>query len=713
MSGAGRTPTAVDLALDCEVRVPDHVAREVERAASALLLLTRRPAGHPAWRDYRTAVRDRYGAGTLVPLRDLVDSGSGLGYPAGFPASVLSPPAAGLLERDERLLALAWQTIADGTREMVVTDRVLRTLTEGYRVSERAVPAHVELSVRLHAPSTDAVDRGDYQLTVTPASRVGTLTSRFTAVIPDSGLEEIYRAAPAATAGALRAQLSFPPLYPQAENICRVPRYLPDVLSLGEHRDGADGTTISVDDLAVTVVGGQLYLVSLSRRQVVEPQLFHALALERQARPLARFLAHISRAYSASWTEFDWGPQARKLPFLPRLRYRRAILSPARWRLTSDTVSGATDSEGANDALSRWRARWKVPGTVELRDVDRTLRLSLDEPAHLTILRTYLRRDGEALLTEAAAPEALGWISGHAHEIVFPLTSTRPPRPSPRLDTAPIVTNRTHGQFPGSRDSACTYAKVYAHPDLHHEIIINYLPPLVAALGPDCQLWFVRYRGPHETDHLRLRFCGPEGDRWSAHATALGAWAERLRDAGVANHTTFDTYRPEIGRYGGTVEAMDAAETVFATDSLAVAAALRSPTRPSLHPTAMAAINMWDLACGFLGDTAVTARWLVGQGRPAARADGAAAAQVVSVVRGDTTLVMADDLIHARHIRADALAAYRAALPAAVDISPVLESLLHMHHNRAFGVDPESERTCRHLLRQAALAWRAQRADHP
>jgi lantibiotic biosynthesis protein len=32
----------------------------------------------------------------------------------------------------------------------------------------------------------------------------------------------------------------------------------------------------------------------------------------------------------------------------------------------------------------------------------------------------------------------------------------------------------------------------------------------------------------------------------------------------------------------------------------------------------------------------------------------------------------------------------------------VLESLMHMHHNRAVGIKPEGERTCRRLARQAA-----------
>ncbi len=34
----------------------------------------------------------------------------------------------------------------------------------------------------------------------------------------------------------------------------------------------------------------------------------------------------------------------------------------------------------------------------------------------------------------------------------------------------------------------------------------------------------------------------------------------------------------------------------------------------------------------------------------------------------------------------------------------VVASLLHLHHARAIGIDPDSERTCHRLARAAALA---------
>src|SRR5690606_7331293 len=118
----------------------------------------------------------------------------------------------------------------------------------------------------------------------------------------------------------------------------------PHVISLGEHRPAGEKVeVIDVDDLAVTATANRLYLVSRSRRQVIDPQVFHAMALEKQPPLLARFLAHLNRAFGPAWTGFDWGPQAERLPFLPRVRYDKTILSPARWYLSADSLPPAKE----------------------------------------------------------------------------------------------------------------------------------------------------------------------------------------------------------------------------------------------------------------------------------------------------------------------------------------------------------------------------------
>ncbi|MEU6709000.1 lantibiotic dehydratase [Streptomyces wuyuanensis] len=152
---------------------------------------------------------------------------------------------------------------------------------------------------------------------------------------------------------------------PHTENVCRIPAYLPHVIPLGEHR-GPDEMVIELDDLAVTATHSRLHLVSLSRRRVIEPQVFHAMALEKQPPPLARFLAHLPRAFNAAWTGFDWGREALRLPYLPRVRFGRTILCPARWYLTRADLPTHGDLAAWHQALGQWRKRWDCPETVEL-----------------------------------------------------------------------------------------------------------------------------------------------------------------------------------------------------------------------------------------------------------------------------------------------------------------------------------------------------------
>jgi class I lanthipeptide synthase len=717
VSIAERSPLAVDLRLDCEMRLPGHVAAQAERAASALLLLSREPDGSPGWRAYHRAFADRYGLGTLVPVSEVVHPDAGLGYPPTYPGSVLPDPGEQPSERDQRLLTLAWQALCQGADEIVITDEMLRDLA-GEVPGSGSVPPHVEMAARIHAPSTQALADGDYTLRVSPARAVGVMTSRFTLTATGSGLEDVYRALPVATEGALAAQMSFGAASPYVENIVRVPAYLPCVLSLGEHRavdrDRNDGVTvIGPDDLAITATARRLHLVSISRREVVEPLVFHALELGKQPPPLARFLARLTRGFSHGWTAFDWGPCAETLPYLPQVRYGRTILSERRWRLAGGDLPVRATDRHWQDAIDTWRQRWRCPPAVELHDEGRALRLDLDQPLHTAILRSHLTRNAHAVLAEAPVEPDFGWIGGHAHEIVIPLVTTRPAAPAPLTGFLPVISNSDAGQMPGAPDTRWLYARLHSHAERHDEIIATHVPALASDMG-DGQIWFVRYRSPEQTDHLRIRIRLPDPGRYGAYAAAVGGWAQRLCRDGLASQLVLDTYAPEVGRYG-TGQAMDAAEAVFVADSNLVSAGLRYMRRDTC-PVAMAAVNMVGIAASLLGINPAM-QWLIARPDPdgpkidRAVADPAIHTMIRVMAAGfaGDQVGWPDTVTAAWRARDAALAAYRRVLGDDADIGGVAESLLHMHYNRARGIDPDDEAACRRLARRAALAWRARR----
>ena len=699
ISAEGRTPLCLDLRLDAEVTLPESVGQEMAAAASALIRLSPSPAGSPVWEDYHRRFTERFGTAALVPLLDVINPSIGLGYPAGYPASILRLPP----ERDASRHAHLAQLIT-GDSEVTLTDDLIDTMT-GSLFDPQLVPAHVEIAARVQAASLADLDAGRYTLHISPARSAGTLTSRFSTLAAGSGLEHVYSSAPAVHDGALPVQLSVPPLFIRGENVGRIPAYLPGLLSLGEHPDGGR-KPLGPGDLAVTATLRGLHLVHRETGQVIEPQVFHPLDLEKQMPPLGRFLAHLPRAFVADYLAFDWGP-FRRLPHLPALRYRRSVLSPEQWLLTAGSLPPPhTGLAEWRRSLAAWRQRTGCPSTVQLHNGDLTLRLDLDEPLHALCLREHVDDDKPAIMTRAREPQDYGWIGGHAHEIALPLTRRGAPAPAEMPGRLVPVPAAGHGQVPLAAHSAWLSAKVFTARDAMDEVISAHLPALVAGLGTD-EVWFIRYRNREETDHLRVRVAAGHGQA-ARRAAALAAWVSDLRARRLCARVALDTYYPEVGRYGDG-ECMRAAEAVFAADSAVAIAQLRQP--PGIDPVALTALGMLDIAAAFCGGPEQGTQWLAGGRLQPGKTPERATARTATTLARNGELssfgTLPAGLAPSWRHRAETVAAYRTTLDADANFTHVLESLLHIHHNRYRGIDRDGEGACRRLARQAALARRA------
>lgn len=713
-TSVAEAPLAVDLRLDCSLTLPKQVAAEAEKAATALARLTPFPSGSAAWQEYHARFLERYGTGALVPVGNLTDPDTGLDLPAGYRGSLLTPPAPVLTARDERLLALAQHAAVDGAREIVLTDADLADL----EVAPGLPLPHIDLRFRLHAETRTAVEDGDFRLVVTGvAPAAGATAGRFLDLLDASDRARMiaaYTGLPTLERGAVRVQVSSPPLHARTENVSRAPALWPQVIPLAEHH-GHAGETLPLADLAVTADATRMLLVQVSTGRTLEPTMLNSVDLKQFTHPLARLLVELPRARCAAFGLFAWGAAAH-LPFLPRIRYGRAVLAPATWRIEAADLPGPRDPFAQwSQALAVWRQRLHLPGAVQLGDDDKRLHLSLDHSADTALLRAELDRSGHATLREAPEEAAYGWCDGRPHEITLALASTTDPIPPPvsrRARAVPV--GQDHGHLPGA--STWAYLKLYGHPDRVPDILTRHLPVLWEGWESPPQWWFVRYRDPR--DHLRVRCRLPHPDAFAAVAARVGAWTAGLREHGLAGPVQWDTYYPETGRYG-TGGAMTAAETFFAADSAAAIAQLAFTARSGATPQAVTAASLVDLASAATGDTATAMRWLIGHiasdtaGHPS-RQVHREAMRLSHPVDGRGALHNlsgGDHVTAAWDTRSEALNSYRAALTTGGQIptEAVLPSLMHMHHLRAAGIDQIHEHTCYRLARSTALAWTARR----
>ncbi|WP_306209559.1 lantibiotic dehydratase [Actinoplanes sp. RD1] len=706
-------PLAVDLKIADVPAIPAAVGGAAAEAAAALLRLSPAAYGKPSWHEYHARFLDRYGAGAFVPVRHLVDEAAGLGFPRHFTDTASRRPTA-VTPRGLWLLALAQQSALDGAIEVALTDADLDAFTGGNGVRW---PAHLDITVDVRAVSKAALESGDFAVSVMGVGRSALATSgRFLDLFPGHE-REVLAALPTAVDGAVPAQVSFSPHRPSMQTVARVAQLLPMVLTVGEHhRDGPD--VLRPDDLAVLADLDRFYVASLSRRQIVEPVITCAAAPHTMP-PLMRLLLELPHATSTPISQFSWGV-AGSLPFLPRLRYGRVVLSPARWQLPAgelpDRTAPGPEWSYAFEAL---RNRLHLPSFVSVGAGDQQLRLNLDDPMNLALLRAHLNQTvGTVQVTEAPADGDYGWCGGRTHEIVVPLVTTaapaRPPAAATRATWGPLI-GHDHADLPGG---SLLFAKLYGPPDAIDAIITEQLPQLWAQWETPPEWWFVRYRDPYP--HLRLRL---PTTSYGRDATRLSRWAARLRDLRLAGDLTLDTYRPETARYGDG-PAMAAAEMLFAADSAAAAAQVAAADGHASEADALAAASLVDLLAGLLDGTEPAMRWLLEN--PELHPRVANPDRAVPRRAFDLAPVNGDDAgpADARGLSPQSAAAWRQRARVAHRYARCLRedacgptpevaavSLLHLHHNRVLGRDPEREARVYHVARSVALTHAARRAQ--
>ncbi|GAA2657639.1 lantibiotic dehydratase [Streptomyces lunalinharesii] len=705
-------PLLVDMTVDGHVQIPHSVVSEVQRAVAALYRVTPHPYGHKAWRDYHRRFRARYGVGAAVPVLDLIGD-HGLGLPATYVGAEREKSIASWTNRDEWLLAHLQQVLMDGREELVLTDADVDELARVTGSEEPEFAPRLEVAFELHAASTRELARGRFDVWVTSVPRTtNSMAGRFAYLLPEADRDALARTYRPASEATVTAQLSFTPRRHRNANIARTVQLLP-VVPLAEHRPDDDKEVVALADLAVTADARHLHLVQRSTGRRVELHIPHVLEAGVQTPPLARFLAEVSTVRCAVYCPFSFGAASR-LPYLPRVRYRRTVLAPARWLLTATDLPARTAKLPQwEEALAAWRRRMRVPTRVALVELEQRLPLDLTHPVHRQLLRSRLDEAKRLELREAPEPDRHGWI-GRAHEILLPLRRTHPQQ-SPPLPSPQLPIDVSDSRLPGA--GMVLRAHLHSHPQRHDEILDRHLPALLAQFDQPPQWWFLRHREasrPEAGRHLALVLHLSDG-AYGPAASAVHAWATALHHDGLIADLALTSYTPQTGRYGHG-PALDAAHAVFAADSAAALAQIRFVAHhDALAAEALTAASLLNLATHLAPTADAGLNWLITHLPHEQGALDRTLREQTLAATEPGALQPFSKTAHGAAVnetwesRAASLAAYRRALVGQRDPLTVLRSLLHTHHIRALGPDSKAEALTLRLARTAALSHTARR----
>ncbi|MFI6586239.1 lantibiotic dehydratase [Embleya sp. NPDC050493] len=581
---AARPPVQVDLRMDAEVTLPRAVGEEASAYADAMWTLSDAWVTHEHMRDYRNRFIERYGTTRTVPLAELVDPHRGLGFPTGY-GDRLAPgeqPTSGYRPgRDRRVLVaeLVQQALLREDRELRLTPDLIELLA-GTAQSEGGEPAappnSLDLCFQLLAPDAAALDQGRFTLVGTAHAGswvAGSMAGRF-AELTDGSVELAELVAAAADADAVPAQISFRPHTARALNMIQVPRLLPHEIPVGVYADRRDPHCLDWRELLVGVGPAGLHLILPRTGQRVMPVVPHMLALDREAPKVVRLMVDIVFGRSRTWTGWDWtGLEA--LPLLPRVTFGRVVAAPKRWTPDRAMCAAAEDPPEFDRALREWSDRYGVPDRVQVVHWDRVYGVDLALPWHRTLLRHEVRRGRIALLEDLSEDgRGFGWAHGHSTEVVVPLTRRATARALPSTAPAvpePVVESAAAYHLPGED---WLFAKLYATPDTHDELLRVHLPALLADVGEHVDRWFfIRYLDPDP--HIRIRLHGAPASLRDRVLPELARHVRAMRDVGAIRTMALDVYEPETRRYGGRPNALAAAERLFTLDSRSAIAQLR------------------------------------------------------------------------------------------------------------------------------------------
>ncbi len=577
LHGASGSPLQLDRTEEFEGTLGDAVVADAVRLAG-LMVASAQPR---SLERYRTRFRERYeGEERLVPLLELVDPGLGIGVPENTALERLDRDPV----RDELRLRLAATALRERSSEVVLDDAELAVLHPG----DKDVPPRTgcEIGFQIAAAGPDALRAGDYALR--PVFGLHTdgaikTVSRFADALGADFRTRLHELEAADDdPDALAVELVYLPHDRHYANLLR-PGVHRHVLA-SQREQLPDGVPrIEPRDVVIGLEQGRFvaYSRSLGRRlRVCETYM---LSTAYFAPAHVRLLSLIGKQDRVHPRLFDWGAAAA-LPFLPRVRHGRLVLAVAQWSLMRSALGGAADPSAT---VAAWRAQWNVPRWVYLIERDLKLLLDLDSPVALELLRDHVAADGDRpsgpeLRFEEMFPsfDEL-WLERGGepcfHELTLGIPGRGPaeaPAAAPRR--APAAAPAAKG--PGSE---WTFVKLYAPRRELQGLLCGPVADLVAerAEHGGVDRWFyLHYGDPQPHLRLRLHHAGGTGERSVA---ALATRLEDLLARGVLVRYAFDTYRPELERYGGA-DAIEPAEILFHHDSRRVLDALRSPATGAL-----------------------------------------------------------------------------------------------------------------------------------
>jgi hypothetical protein len=157
---------------------------------------------------------------------------------------------------------------------------------------------------------------------------------------------------------------------------------------------------IHISDILVSIKRNKIVLRSKKWNREIVPKLTNAHNFKGKPLPIYEFLCDLQNFEQPSFVGFYWNPTFLQLPYLPRVCYKNAILSKARWFITTADFETIVKKDTTLDAIEKWRDDLKLPQWVNFVERDNKLLINFKNQDTIAMLYNSVKKRASFVLEE-------------------------------------------------------------------------------------------------------------------------------------------------------------------------------------------------------------------------------------------------------------------------------------------------------------------------
>lgn len=524
--------------------------------------------------DYKNKFIEKYGLSRCVPLIEVIDPDTGIGYPEHYNGIRRNNNWGEYVNPWVKFFEKKYIEAIKLNQQIEIEDSEIKGLDYG-KMDVTLYPKSMELYLNYAKLDGKEVL---YLSNIFGSTFAGKSFGRFSHLMENS--KEFYKNINSMWSQNNDRQFcefTFLPSDLYTANVIRNTHGSLYEISFGTSNSKTSNYKLRINDILIGINNNKFYLCSSVTGKLIYPtstNMFNPKLKPQILRLIDDIATDGIRFYNKPWQNLF-----EKFDYIPTIKYKNFVLEQEKWKIKFEDlkISKHGKLKEFKSAIQNYMYEKRIPLWVNLVEGDNKILLNLSLDRCLDVLKKELEKKGVVLerydiqMEQAVKHKDLSYCC----ELVIPLV-LEDESIDKKDDSLRISTNYASNRIKVPFDD-WLYFKIYGvKSNLDYLLGQALLLPLKNMLDSKEieSYFFIQYKDPDY--HLRLRIRANHKKLFEAQPKLLGLLNQLIDDEKISKYT-IDCYEMELERYGG-YELLDLAHLVFFKDSILIQTIIHEKT---------------------------------------------------------------------------------------------------------------------------------------